>query len=361
MLQNITLINFRNFSFVDVNIQQASTVFLLGENGHGKTNFLEALYCLSYGSSFRKQKDDHLIKHKEKAYSLKGSFINSHGIDYTISLEYTDSKKKIYYNNSLVKSRQEIIDNYPCIIFKHGDFSLLTGSTDIQRQFLDQTLSLCFFSYLELLKVYNRCLRQKNMALKQIHIDRNVLYAYNTVLSDVGTTIIQYRKKFVQFISERIVPLFKKISGEELNVTTEYVSTWKTENKQETLTYINNHMNMEIKAKYCLSGPHRDKIVSFLDSYPLKQTASTGQTRLLSLLLRIAQSEYYVQYKNKLPTYLFDDVLLEIDSKKQLRFLDELPKTNQAFFTFLPNETIPNVISTDSRTFFIKNGTVKEK
>ena len=342
-------------------MQQANTIFLLGENGHGKTNFLEALYCLSYGSSFRKQKDDYLIKHGEKAYSLRGHFINSHGIDHEIFLDYTFLKKKIYYDNSLVKNRQEIIDNYPCIIFKHGDFSILTGSTDIQRQFLDQTLSLCFFSYLDLLKIYNRCLRQKNMALKQPRIDRNMLFAYNTILSDTGIAIIQYRKKFVQFINERIIPLFKKISGEELNVSTEYISTWTKYSKEEILSTINNTMNMEIKAKYSLSGPHRDKMVSFLDGYPLKQTASTGQTRLLSLLLRIVQSEYYVQYKNKLPTYLFDDVLLEIDSKKQLRFLNELPKTNQAFFTFLPNETIPNIISTNSRTFFVKNGIVREK
>lgn len=341
-----------------MNLEKAKTVFLLGKNGQGKTNFLEAVYCLSYGTSLRKQRDEFLIKQGTRAYRLKGIF-SSNTIEHVLEIEYEGKKKKIVYDNTIIKDRRELIDNYPCIAFQHQDLFLLIGGPDMQRLYLDQTLSLCSVFYLTSLQKYNRCLRQKNAALKLGN--KSMVYIYNEILIEEGLPLVLEREALVQYIQTRISLLFQKISGNKLEVKIEYASSWKSKNKQEILEQLNAQAELELKIKYCLSGPHRDKLRTFLQGYPLKQTASTGQARLLSLLLRSIQSEYYQKKKKVFPTYLFDDVLLELDSEKQLKFLNVLPPTKQSFFTFLPEEKKSRIIQGDSKIFYVKSGTISEK
>ena len=111
---------------------------------------------------------------------------------------------------------------------------------------------------------------------------------------------------------------------------------------------------------FCISGPHKDKIAFSLSGHGFKEHASTGQVRLLSLLIRAVQAEYYALHTQKRMVYLFDDVLLELDELKRTVFLQTLPQATQNFFTFLPDEKLPESFLTDSRMYSVEGGSLEK-
>lgn len=366
MLYHLNAINFRNYTDLSIDIDGADTIFLIGKNGQGKTNFLEALYFLSYGNSFKTKREDQVISHGKRFYRIAGTFYNE-DIKHEIEITYQKKNKKIAHNNNVIIDRKEILTVFPCLIFKHSDIFFVSGAPEFQRQYLDQMLALSHSDYTQALQQYKRVLVQKNASLKKE--THSVIPIYNEQLAGFGLLLMEHRKKVVHYINQHLMNLFSEIFGKSINVYMEYAPSWNflndIEHTQENIQNIINKMSLQLEKekqyKFCLSGPHRDTIRIMLNEYEFKNVGSTGQIRILSLLLRSLQTNYYFQQQLSPMVYLFDDVLLELDSEKQKRFLDCLPKAKQAFFTFLPEEHLPYLVeATKKKYFHIQNGHIEE-
>jgi DNA replication and repair protein RecF len=322
-------------------------VFLVGENGQGKTNFLEALYFAAYGSSFRGARDGEIARNGDKDFAVQAKVVSKYGKDgdsYLVGLriKYEKGKKNFFLDEKRVEERRELLSVIPCVVFCHEDMEFISGSPERRRWFFDQSLSLCDVLYLDDLRNYRQVLKSRNAVLREAVLTRRlpppgVLDALDLQLTVYGLKLVEQREKEAALFSEIFGPLFREVSGIS-GITVRYTPSWKFRALEEGIPFLAGRRDGDLSAGLSLSGPHRDRYAFYQGSEEFAGKASTGQRRLLALLLRIAQARRFSESTGKQPVLLLDDVLLEMDGEKRRRFLSVMPGYDQAFYTFLPEE-----------------------
>lgn len=355
--ESISYRSFRNIK--DGKLKTDSeNVILTGINGQGKTNILESVYALSYGSSFRTSNYRELIKHGESEMSLIAEAVSASGEKSKIEFYLNDKKRKIILDGKEVRDRKELIYNFPLIVFSHEDINYVKGEPEYRRHFFDQTFSMFNPLYLDDTRKYRALLNQRNAAIKNEQY--SLLSLYDERLASYGLSIMEERRKGVKEFNKIFPILYKKISQSEKDIKIVYQPSWSSFSKTEEITeYLYSTREKDCRLGTTTSGIHRDRYVVTDENGPFSQTGSTGQIRLASLLFRVAEAKYFTEKTKKLPIFLIDDVLLELDSKKRAAFLDELSGYSQAFYTFLPGESYFNRIKENSIEYVVKEGSVE--
>lgn len=347
--------NFRNIKNDTIDLSPKE-IFFVGENGQGKSNILESLYYSAYGISFRTHVDSQIVKKGEKDFSINSVYNDESNIQ-KISIIYENNKKRIEKNNKKITDRKELINTIPCILFSHDDMRFATGEPECRRFFIDQSLTLYDSTYIDDLRNYKKILKSRNLVLKNHEYD--MLDIYDSQLAKFGLTIQLKRKKTIFEFNEIFGRIFEEISGIG-GVSICYHPSWKAENVNPDFDYILNylHQNREKDKTFetTLSGPHRDRIDFVLNHHLFITTASTGQCRLISLILRVAQAIYYSRSVGKDPVLLMDDVLLELDPNKRAKITALLPEYDQLFCTFLPGEPYERYKKEETKIYKINQG-----
>ncbi|EFW39073.1 DNA replication/repair protein RecF [Treponema phagedenis] len=346
----ISLVNFRNLSNKPIDLS-APEVFLIGKNGQGKTNLLESLYIASYGNSFRTRTDSEIYTTGTNEYSIRAMY-KAEKTD-SISIISKNGKKQIEKNLKKIRSRKDLVNTIPCVLFFHNDLDFAVGSPERRRFFIDQSLSMYNPFYLDLLQKYTVLLKTKNKEIKEQK--RVLLDSLDVQIASVGFEIISYRKKTIDEFNTIFSDIYEKVSGID-NVRIEYKPSWKHSSAEEVMAHLAARREKDILLGTCMSGPHRDKIHFVRNNELFISTASTGQLRLISLVLRTAQALFFTKITGKLPILLMDDVLLELDPDKRKSFTDLLPKYDQLFCTFLPGEPYKKYAKEKTLIYFVSNG-----
>lgn len=327
--------NFRNISSASIPSDAEDIVFS-GINGQGKTNMLEAVYVLCYGSSFRTNHLKEAIKKDTNSFSLKSTFIDDLGIKQSLSVSFDGNRRIISIDGKELKDRRDLIYSFPCIVFSHDDISFVKGEPSERRMFFDQMMSLYSPVFFDTLRSYKAILQQRNAAIKTGNL--SLLDLYDERLALYGIDIIKARAEAVYEFNSFFPELFRSISGENMDVSVRYQPSWNMENTDEILSYLQSTHERDAAMMTTSSGPHRDRFTVVSDGVPFQNVGSTGQIRLASILFRIAEARYFTLKSGKKPVLLIDDVLLELDNEKRGRVLSSLPAYSQAFYTFLPRE-----------------------
>lgn len=355
--QRLRSYHFRNLrdGTVDVSGPQ---VFFIGENGQGKTNFLEALYVLSYGGSFRTRRDGEMIRHGESDLALSASYGNGEDND-GIELRIQKSTKSIVINGKAIQDRREIVSRFPVILFRHDDLQFVSGPPELQRFFIDQTLSLYNPLHIEDLRSYRKVLKNRNMALKDRSLD--LLPVYDRQLAEQGLPVQKNREMAIDAFNTVFRDLFTGISGLDTPVEVSYRPSWKipddgSEGIQSITDLFQKKRDNEISLGTTLHGPHRDRIGFRYRGRDFTEEASTGQLRLTSLILRIAQARLFHDMTGRRPVLLLDDVLLELDPERRERALQALPEAEQKIFTFLPGEPFLSYRDDSTLVYSVRDG-----
>ena len=182
---SLSIRNFRNISSADVDIN-AEDIVLTGINGQGKTNFLEALYLLCYGSSFRTNHIKECIKHGSSGFMLSAISENN-GLNERISISFSDNKRKIMIDGKEITDRRSLIYSFPCIVFSHDDILFVKGEPEHRRKFFDQMMSLYSPLFFDSLRSYRAILMQRNAAIKQGNKEIISLYNKRTKILIIGS------------------------------------------------------------------------------------------------------------------------------------------------------------------------------
>lgn len=347
--------NFRNIKNDTIDLSPKE-IFFVGENGQGKSNILESLYYSAYGISFRTHVDSQIVKKGEKDFSINSVYNDESNIQ-KISIIYENNKKRIEKNNKKITDRKELINTIPCILFSHDDMRFATGEPECRRFFIDQSLTLYDSTYIDDLRNYKKILKSRNLVLKNHEYD--MLDIYDSQLAKFGLTIQLKRKKTIFEFNEIFGRVFEEISGIG-GVSICYHPSWKAENVNPDFDYILNHLHQNREKdktfETTLSGPHRDRIDFVLNHHLFIPTASTGQCRLISLILRVAQAIFYSRSVGKDPVLLMDDVLLELDPNKRAKITALLPEYDQLFCTFLPGEPYERYKKEETKIYKINQG-----
>ena len=333
---DLNISDFRNISSASINVD-AEDIVLTGINGQGKTNLLEAIYNICYGSSFRTISPKDCIRHSQDGFNLKATFINDYNEREKINVSFYDNKRKILVNGKEIKDRKELIYSFPCIVFCHEDIEFIKGEPENRRKFFDQMMTLYSPVFFDNLRSYRAILAQRNAAIKNESYE--LLSLYNERLAYYGLEIMAERTSVVYEFNKIFPEGFKKVSGTDLDLNIEYIPSWKNFGSvDEIVSYLEETSERDIRMSTTTSGIHRDKFVIQSENGPFASIGSTGQLRLCSLLFRISEAIYFTQKTGKKPILLIDDVLLELDSEKRARLLKFLDNYSQAFYTFLPYE-----------------------
>jgi DNA replication and repair protein RecF len=322
-------------------------IFLVGENGQGKTNFLESLYFAAFGSSFRGVRDTDLARNGEKDFAVHAKIVSGYGKNADSSpdevlIKYEKGKKVLFINRKKVEDRRELLSLAPCVVFCHEDMEFVSGGPERRRWFFDQSLSLRDGLYLDGLRSYRQVLKSRNAVLREYALFHRppapgILDALDSQLVSYGLKLMEGREREASLFSGLFGPLFLEVAGIG-GLSVRYSPSWKFSGEEEGISFLAERREGDLAAGISLSGPHRDRYAFYRGSGEFTSQASTGQRRLLALLLRTAQARRFSETTGKNPVLLLDDVLLEMDGEKRRRFLSVMPVYDQAFYTFLPGE-----------------------
>jgi DNA replication and repair protein RecF len=356
-LKQLAILNFKNYN--EANFEFSSKLnAIVGDNGAGKTNVLDAIYYLSFTKSYFLQQDSLNVKHNKDFFLIKGKYIKTED-ELELSCGFKKDKKKVFKkNNKEYKKLAEHIGLIPLVMITPSDFSLISGGSEERRKFIDGVISQYNRDYLENLLNYNKVLLQRNQLLKQFaknnFFDRDLVSTYDNQLVNYGNYIHQKRKDFII----ELIPVFQKyynhISGGSEIVELEYKSQLN-ENKFEDL--IQNNLEKDRITTHTTIGIHKDDIELSLSNHLIRKLGSQGQQKTYLIALKLAQFEFMSKLSKFKPILLFDDIFDKLDSKRVEHILHLVLDNNfgQIFMTDANQYRIERILSKLSENYSVFN------
>ena len=344
LLAEIEATNFRNLSGKIVWGSNLNIIY--GNNGQGKTNWLEANYLLARTKSFRTQRLQESIKFGEQVAVVRGKVTSASssdrvaGIERDLQVTLHDNSKTIFVN-----TKREPLTRYltqlQIFSFTASDLEVVRGTPEARRRFLDRGISSIRPSYLKTIADYNRVIKQKNKVLQvaneselSLAKTEDLLGPWNDQLVKLGGVIHREREEYVAGLNG----VLERQLFERRDVTTRYVSS--LEGKGDLSDYesllqerIRLRLQAEVSAGYALIGPHRDDLEIHLDGREIRAFGSSGQQRSALLILDLAAISLYNLTVNDHPVFLIDDVDAELDEKRITHLLEYLENRTQTFIT----------------------------
>lgn len=363
-IQELEIYQFRNYEKQSLSFGEGMNI-LYGQNAQGKTNILEALYLSSSGKSHRTNNYHDMVKYGNTGFEIKLR-ATVDGRENSIKIRYSQDKGKSAEINGIKRDKlSDILGTLNMIFFSPETLEVIKGSPSMRRRFLDILLCQTNRQYLHLLKTYNHLIKNKAIALKRGRFDKKyeeVLPVWNEHISVYGGKIVYLRmlaiKKLNIYMKKEIHKITDNAESSELVYKT-FCNAEEEKNEayfeKELLKRLNEGMQKEMNILQCVYGPHRDDFEILLNSMNSRQYCSQGQQRTLALSLILAELFYVEDEKGEKPVLLLDDVMSELDLKRQKYLIRGLSNVQTIITT---TDEIP-YISLDGRKvkrFFIENG-----
>ncbi len=329
--------NFRNLRRKDVELHPNLNI-LVGSNGQGKTNFLEAIFLLAAGSSPRTGIDQELISWGEEYFFVKGEVYKRDDLQ-RISLGYSTGKKKIRVDETVSPVR-ELLGNLLVVFFSPEDLQLIKGSPAARRRFLNREISFLYPLYYDSLQQLGYILQQRNNLLKGYSPQaEEQLEIWDEQFCQQAATVIIKRLEVTEEIEPLAAQFYNAIASEDNQLSVRYrppiplKSTSLKDWEQGLSQALKRRRKEEIKRGMTLLGPQRDDLEIMLDRRELKIYGSQGQQRTAVLALKMAELEYIRKKTGQQPVLLLDDVFSELDIKRQRALVQLIQEDNQTIIT----------------------------
>lgn len=331
-LTDLKLVNYRSYQESEFDLSPEITV-ITGPNGSGKTNLVEAIYVLSMTKSWRGQAQE-LIKTGSDWFRLEGLYENK---NYTVKFK---EDKKLTINGKQIKP-QRFLGSIPVVLFEPGDLSIVIGSPSERRRFLDSSLSAIDHQYISALIKYRRILMQRNKTLRIKPLPREQIFAWDLLLVREATTIVSYRKRFIDFLSNKLKETYQSIAGSKDNVSVEYKGLDNDNYSDKLLQKLEDNLERDVILGSTSSGPHRDDLRFYYQGHPFTTKGSRGESRSLALAIKSLQKQYVEVQTGKKPILLLDDVFSELDESRQRNILKHCDQVQ----TIITTTHIPKTLS----------------
>ncbi|MDA1060227.1 MAG: DNA replication/repair protein RecF [bacterium] len=369
-LTKLQLENFRNYKkhVFEFSAKKDLTV-LVGPNGMGKTNFLEAIYVLSLGKSFRSLLQDNLIKWDDDFMRCTAK-INDEDEEVDLEVFYSSKpiKQKNFKKNGVNLKNSEYLGNLLTVLFQPEDLNMLYLGPSLRRRYMDILLSQTDKKYLNALSKYKKVLKQRNTLLQQIrehqfqgkNIDHLMadLEAWDRELVEYGVSITEKRNDLVKYLNENIEGIYQNISDDKDKITVDYESkilkNSSSANTEELyISELGNRKKRDIFRAETSAGPHRDELLFFLNGKEISRTASRGEYRTILLAIKLAEISYIKEKTGKNPVLLLDDVFSELDRKRKNHLLKSI-KGCQTIITTTDVENLGEIAKGKASIEFVK-------
>ncbi|CAM4290560.1 DNA replication/repair protein RecF [Zobellia nedashkovskayae] len=290
---------------------------MVGPNGVGKTNILDAVYHLSFGKSYFNPVSTQNIRHDEEFFVIDGEFQKDDREERIVCSLKRGAKKIIKRNGKAYDRLSDHIGLLPLVIISPADRDLIIEGSDTRRKFIDGVISQSDKSYLQDLIKYNKVLAQRNSLLKYFAINhtfnKDTLAVYNEQLNDYGTKIFDKRLAFL----ETFIPIFKEqyiaISGGREEVSLSYDSKLLND---DLLTLLERSIEKDRALQYTSVGVHKDDLGFEISGHPIKKFGSQGQQKSFLIALKFAQFQFIKARSKTTPILLLDDIFDKLDEHR---------------------------------------------
>lgn len=355
-LKHLSLVNYKNFDSITLEFDPVINC-LVGNNGVGKTNILDAIYHLSFGKSYFNPVSTQNIKYHADFFMLDGEF-EKEGRNEKITCGYKKGLKKVIKRNGKAYEKfSEHIGFLPLVIISPADRDLIIEGSETRRKFMDGVISQSDKSYLQNLIKYNKVLSQRNSLLKYFvanhTFDEDTLAIYNEQLNTLGTEIHKKREDFIQ----AFLPIFHE----------QYEHISEKGSEKIDLSYESQLANVSLKTllegsvekdralQYTSVGIHKDDLSFTIEGHPIKKFGSQGQQKTFLIALKLAQFHFIKEQAGTTPILLLDDIFDKLDENRvgQIVALVNNESFGQLFISDTHAERTEKVVSTIQQSYKI--------
>ncbi len=342
-LDEIKIQNFRKHS--ELTFSPSGGINLIfGPNGSGKTNILEAIHYCALTKGFNRTTDRQCMNFSAESFLLKSLFTSDNDCQYRVHVDFSaNGGKSISLNNSQLEKFSALIGLIPCILFSPAEITIVHGSPQERRRFLDNALCQISKSYLEQLLQYRRILQQRNALLHCLSArsspapDMNI---WTELLAESGAFIMKERMDFLDEFQPYFSNAYAILDTGEIPRLTYRSSLGKALLSSDRAGIADSLMHrfgeiqhQEQVRKQTLLGPHRDEILFYLNGSDVKKYASQGQTRTFLIALKVALQRFLFDKKGEQSIFLLDDIFSELDQRRVERVLEMIAGFGQSLIT----------------------------
>tara|TARA_R110002012_G_scaffold83323_6_gene209750 strand:+ start:836 stop:1915 length:1080 start_codon:yes stop_codon:yes gene_type:complete len=315
-LRHLSLVNYKNFDSKTLDFDPVINC-LVGDNGVGKTNVLDAIYHLCFGKSYFNPVSTQNIKHGTEFFVVEGEFEKHNRTEKILCSFKKGTKKVIKRNDKPYEKFSEHIGFLPLVIISPSDRDLILEGSETRRKFMDGVISQSDKVYLQNLIKYNKVVSQRNSLLKYFAanrtFDRDTLSIYNEQMNALGTAIHQKRVEFI----EAFMPIFKEqyqnISEKDEQIDLSYESQLSDDT---LLNLLEKNIEKDRALQYTSVGVHKDDLSFTIAGHPIKKFGSQGQQKSFLIALKLAQFHFIKQLADTTPILLLDDIFDKLDENR---------------------------------------------
>lgn len=354
-LKKISLFNYKNFSEATFEFDTKINCFV-GKNGIGKTNILDAIYHLANGKSYFNPLAVQNIKHNEEFFVVDGEFEKNDRNEQIVCSLKKGQKKILKRNGKLYEKFSDHIGFIPLVIISPADRDLITEGSETRRKFIDSVISQLDSQYLQQLIQYQKTVAQRNALLKYFalnHVfEKDTLAIYNEQLNELGQSIFEKRKDFL----EKFIPIFnnyyKEISNGSETVQLVYQSDLSEKN---TLALLEENLSKDRALQYTSVGVHKDDLSFEIDNHPIKKFGSQGQQKSFLIALKLAQFDFVKKQSGEKPILLFDDIFDKLDEFRVAKIVSMVnnDEFGQLFISDTHAERTENIVKSTHQSYKI--------
>jgi len=354
-ISRLKITNFRNLSFIDINLHEKYNLFY-GINGSGKTSLLEAIHCLSVGRSFRSHLLSRIIQYNAEKFSIFGEIKHNDGV-ISSGIERGNDTGTIKIGGEAVSSCAELAKLLPLQLINYNGYKLLEQAK-FRRRFLDWVLFHVEHQFFALWKRLNRLIKQRNAALSDQNMNSNILI-WNAELAQISMEIHilreQYANKLIDIIKSLIIKIFDNF---EINI--DYFRGWGSDSDLNFI--LNDSIEQDRSSGFTHFGAHRADLAFKAKNIPVHDGLSRGQQKILFFIISLAQGILFEQLTHKKCVYLIDDFSAELDDIKKQKIAEILENLNaQIFVTGLTSTELSEFFPNNYKMFHVEHGEIKHK
>lgn len=356
-IESLQLKNFRNYQSLDIQFDQGTNI-LYGDNAQGKTNVLEAIYLCGTTKSHRGSKDKDIIRFKEEEAHICMRIMKN-GLPYKLDMHLKKNRSKgIAINGIPIHKARELFGVVNLVFFSPEDLNLIKEGPSGRRRFLDLELCQLDKIYASDIVNYNKIVDQRNKLLKDIASHPRLagtMDVWDEQLVRYGRRIISKRREFIRQLSEMIKDIHKNLTGgrEELGL---YYEANVSEEDYERSLYAGRERDLKLRTTG--TGPHRDDLCVKVDGFDIRRYGSQGQQRTAALSLKLSEIDLVKKVIHDTPILLLDDVLSELDGRRQNYILDNIHDI-QTFITCTGLDDLVNERFLINKVFQVVQGSIK--
>jgi DNA replication and repair protein RecF len=356
-LRKLTLRHFRNVGFAALELQGRQQ-FLVGANGQGKTNLLEAAGFLTALRSFRAVDNKLLVGHGEHTAAIACDLEHERQGETKVTIKLRHDGKELWCDNARVTRLADYLGKFPTVVFSSQDLQLVRGSPAGRRRWLDLTLAAMDAGYLRALQMFTRALAERNALLKRGLTGEAQLSAFEQTLAPAAAELIRLRAAGLKALGATLKKNYAQLCDDAEPAGLAYDPNFAEASAEVILARLEAGRARDAQFRTTLVGPHRDDFHFTVRQTAAKDYASEGQQRSLVLALRLAQAAWFQEKSGIRPVLLADDVLGELDQARRRRFWAAIDPESQVIAT---GTSLPDAELGTWQVFQVADGAFTEK